>query len=114
MKKKLRFAILAALLASGSTLACEYKPGETEFLDYATCIYPREEVVVAGLPEDSSWDQCIFRVQAFMPAKLLAITRDKDGKEEASINCRGSIGNPCYLMKSACDAALKRQQANSD
>ena len=49
MKKTLWFAVLAALLASGSTLACEYKPGETKFLDYATCLYPTEEVVVAGL-----------------------------------------------------------------
>lgn len=112
--KKLWFAVLAALLASGSTLACEYKAGETKFLDYATCLYPGEEVVVASLPGDASWDQCIYRVQAFMPAKLLAITRDRDGKEEASINCRGSIGNPCYLMKSVCDAALRRQQASSD
>ncbi|MEE4219206.1 MAG: hypothetical protein V2I48_16465 [Xanthomonadales bacterium] len=114
MKMRLRFAVLAALFASGAALACEYKPGETKFLDYATCLYPKEEVVVVGLPEDASWDQCIYRVQAFIPAKLLAITRDKDGKEEASINCRGSIGNPCYLMKSACDTALRRQQASSD
>lgn len=109
MKKRLWFVLFAGLMTTSSTLACEYKPGETKFLDYATCLYPNEEVVVADLSEDSSWDQCVYRVQAFMPAKLLAVTRDKDGEEEASINFRGSIGNPCYLVKSACDAALKRQ-----
>lgn len=114
MKKKQWFVVFAGLLATGLTLACEYKPGETKFLDYATCLYPTEEVVVVYLPDDSSWDQCVYRVRAFMPAKLLAITRDKNGKEEASINCRGSIGNPCYLMKSACDATLRNQQAASD
>jgi hypothetical protein len=24
-------------------------------------------------------------------------------------NCRGDIGNPCYLMKKACDEALEAQ-----
>jgi len=114
MKMKLWIVTVSALISAGPALACDYKPGETKFLDYANCLYPTEEVVVAELPEGSSWDQCVYRVQAFMPAKLLAVTRDKGGREEASINFRGSIGNPCYLTKSGCDAALKRQQAISD
>lgn len=110
MKRKLWIFLVAGLFSVGSALACEYKPGETKFLDYAHCLYPDAEVVAVGLPEGSAWDQCIYRVQAFMPAKLLAVTRDKGGKEEASVNCRGNIGNPCYLMKSTCDAALRAQQ----
>ena len=45
-----------------------------------------------------------------MPPKLLAVTKVRDGKEEHSINSRGNIGNPCYLTKQTCDAALKAQQ----
>ena len=45
-----------------------------------------------------------------MTPKLHAVTRDNDGKEETSINNRGNIGNPCYLVNSACDAVLKQQK----
>lgn len=113
MKLKFQSLLFAGLVLAGSTMACEYKPGETKFLDYAVCLYGSEAVVVADLPENSAWKHCIYQVQAFRPAKLLAVTREKDGKEEASINCRGSIGNPCYLMKSVCDAELKAQQDGS-
>ena len=112
MKRSAILIMLAALLLPASTLACEYVPGENRFLDYANCRYGEDSVVVVDLPEGSSWTQCIYQVQAFMPPKLLAITREKAGKEEVSINSRGSIGNPCYLIKRACDAALKNQQAS--
>lgn len=101
--------MVLGLAVTAPVLSCEYKEGETKFLDYAHCLYGKDGVQVVDLPEDDAWEHCIYQVQAFMPAKLLAITREKDGKEEASINCRGSIGNPCYLMKSRCDAALKNQ-----
>jgi hypothetical protein len=103
---------LAVLLitGAGSTLACEYVAGETEFLDYAKCRYPAEALLVVDLPEDSAWQQCVYLMEAFRPPKLLAITRVKDGKEEHSINSRGNIGNPCYLTKQLCDKALKAQQ----
>jgi hypothetical protein len=41
------------------------------------------------------------------PEELLAVTKTRDGKETHSINDRGQIGNPCYLTKQQCDAALK-------
>jgi hypothetical protein len=41
---------------------------------------------------------------------LLAVTREKNGKEQASINDRAQIGNPCYLTKQACDKAFKATQ----
>ena len=107
MKKSFVIIAIAGLVAASSAPACEYKEGETLFVDYAHCLYGQDEVQVVDLPESESWERCIYRVQAFMPAKLLAITREKDGKEEASINCRGAIGNPCYLMKTRCDAALE-------
>ena len=102
--------LLVGLLSAGAALACEYKAGETEFLDYAHCVYGKDAVLAVDLPESAGWDRCVYKVQAFMPAKLLAVTRERDGKEEATINCRGCIGNPCYLMKSKCDAALAAQQ----
>lgn len=110
MKYGLITIMLAGLVGTGQALACEYKAGETEFLEYAHCLYGTEQVVSVALPDDSSWENCIYRVQAFMPPKLLAVTRLKDGREEASINCRNAIGNPCYLMKSACDAAFRAQE----
>ena len=57
--------------------------------------------------KDSTWEECIYYLEAFRPPKLLAVTREKDGKEVASINNRSQIGNPCYLTKRHCDAALK-------
>lgn len=110
MKHVLKALVLAGLLGAGAALACEYKAGETKFLDYAHCAYGSDAVLAVDLPENANWDQCVYRVQAFMPAKLLAVTREREGREEANINCRGCIGNPCYLMKSACDAALEARQ----
>lgn len=103
---------LAALLSvgAGAAMACDYKKGETKYLDYATCRYGSEAIVVVTLPEDSSWQNCIYHAEAFRPAKLLAVTKEKDGQEEVSINDRHAIGNPCYLTKQSCDAALKAQQ----
>ncbi|MBT8046933.1 MAG: hypothetical protein HKN57_15025 [Xanthomonadales bacterium] len=109
-----RYAVtltLAALLtgSSGAALACEYKAGETKFADYATCRYGSDSILVIDLPEGSSWEQCVYMAEAFRPAKLLAVTKERNGKEEASINDRAQIGNPCYLTKQACDAAMKAQ-----
>jgi len=39
------------------------------------------------------------------------VTKQKDGKEIHSINARGNIGNPCYLTKQSCDAAMKTYKA---
>jgi hypothetical protein len=111
--KRTVLAVAAAVVMTSSVgvaMACEYKQGETKFADYATCRYSKDAVQVVDLPEGSAWDQCVYQLEAFRPAKLLAVTREKNGKEEASINARGNIGNPCYLTKSACDAALKAQQ----
>jgi hypothetical protein len=109
MSKTITTVMLASLLGATPALACEYKAGETKFLDYAHCLYGPDEVQAVDLPEESTWEQCIYRVQAFMPPKLLAITREEGGKEKAVQNCRGDIGNPCYLMKKACDEALEAQ-----
>ena len=115
MKQKTILIALAALLLAGpgAAMACEYKKGETKFLDYAQCRYGEDAILEITLPEGSSWDHCIYLLEAFRPEKLLAVTKDKDGKEEASINARGNIGNPCYLSKSSCDAALKAYKAGS-
>jgi len=88
-------------------MACEYKSGETKFADYANCRYGEDAILVVDLPEGSSWDSCVYQLEAFRPEKLLAITKERDGKEEASINDRAKIGNPCYMKKQSCDAALK-------
>ena len=104
----LNLTFAAAMTAvSGVALACEYKAGETKFIDYATCRYGADAILVVDLPEGSSWDNCVYQLQAFRPETLLAVTRTRDGKETHSINDRGSIGNPCYLTKQQCDAALK-------
>ena len=113
MNKKYSASLAVMLLAvSGSALACEYKPGETKFADYANCRYGSDAVVVVDLPEESPWDQCVYVAEAFRPPKLMAVTRDKNGREEASINSRGNIGNPCYLSKSACDRAYKAWESS--
>ena len=103
---------LAALLTAGTgtVMACEYKSGETKFADYANCRYGEDSIMVVDLPEDSSWEQCIYYLEAFRPEKLLAITKEKNGVEQASINDRAKIGNPCYLSKQKCDKALKAYQ----
>ena len=105
--------ITSALLAAsmGTALACEYKAGETKFIDYAKCRYGDDAVLVVDLPEGASWDNCVYQLQAFRPETLLAVTKTRNGKESHSINDRGSIGNPCYLSKQQCDAALKAWKA---
>ena len=115
MKLKTMILALAGILSAqtGVAMACEYVAGETEFLEYAECRYSSDALVVVDLPEDNSWQHCVYLLEAFRPEKLLAVTREKDGKEEHSINSRGNIGNPCYLTKSACDKALKAYKANS-
>jgi len=113
MRRKALFLALAGLLNafSGVAIACEYIAGETKFLDYAYCRYPKDAVLVVDLPKDASWDQCVYLLEAFRPAQLLAVVRERDGKEEHSINSRHNIGNPCYLSKQACDRALKAHEA---
>ncbi len=107
-RKALRLTVASVLLAcTGAVIACEYKQGETEFLDYAICRYGEDSIEVVSLPEDSSWETCIYYMEAFRPPKLLAVTRTKDGKEICSINNRAKIGNPCYLTKQRCDDALE-------
>lgn len=100
---------LAGLLVAGSAAAqnCEYKAGETKFADYANCRYGADAVVIIDLPEKDNWEKCIYLAEAFRPAKLLAVTRDENGKEKVSVNDRAQIGNPCYLTKQSCDKALK-------
>jgi hypothetical protein len=112
MIKKTLIFTLAGLLATSASLviACEYKSGETKFVEYANCRYGAESIVVVDMPEGSAWDNCVYQLQAFMPGKLLAVTKVRDGKEEHSINARGNIGNPCYLTKKSCDAALQAYQ----
>ena len=104
--------ILAGLLtaSSGAVIACEYKSGETKYVDYTNCRYGEDSVVVVDLPEDSSWESCVYYIEAFRPEKLLAVIKDKDGKEQISINDRTKIGNPCYLTKRSCDGALQAYQ----
>ena len=112
MKYKGLIVASALLMAGiGTALACEYKAGETKFVDYATCRYGTDAILVVDLPEGSSWDNCIYQLQAFRPENLLAVTKTRNGKESHSINDRGSIGNPCYLTKQSCDAALKAYKA---
>jgi hypothetical protein len=107
-RKPLRFIVASVLLAAtGAAFACEYKQGETEFLDYAICRYGEESIEVVSLPADAVWEKCIYYLEAFRPPKLLAVTRIKDGKETCSINDRTKIGNPCYLAKQQCDDALE-------
>ena len=108
MKRHALALTLATLLSvgTGTALACEYVAGETIFAEYATCRYGED-----AMPEGSSWEHCVYQIAAFRPDKLLAVTKTKDGKEEHSINSRGNIGNPCYLTKQSCDAAMKAHKA---
>jgi hypothetical protein len=109
MRKNILLFILASLLSAstGVAMACEYKSGETKFADYAKCRYGDDSVMIIDLPKDAAYENCVYHVQAFQPEKLLAVTKMKNGKEDASINDRTKIGNPCYLTKQQCDAALK-------
>ncbi len=108
---KAAFAVLL-MAGAGVAMACDFKPGETKFLDYANCQYGEENIQVIVLPEGSNWDQCIYQVQAFRPEKLLAVTKDQNGKEKLSINDRSQIGNPCYMTKKLCDSALTAYNAS--
>ena len=113
-RRTLAFMLGGLLIASSSgVFACEYVTGETKFIDYANCRYSSDALVVVDLPEGSSWDNCVYLLEAFRPEKLLAVTRERNGKEEHSINSRGNIGNPCYLSKQQCDAALKVYKKSS-
>jgi len=111
IRRAILLTVAGFLMAGSATvLACEYKQGESKFVDYANCRYGEEAVVVVDLPQDHGWQQCVYLAEAFRPAKLLAVTREKNGKEQASINDRAQIGNPCYLTKQACDKAFKAAQ----
>lgn len=101
------------IASSSGVIACEYVAGETKYIDYANCRYSSDALVVVDLPEGSSWDNCVYLLEAFRPEKLLAVTRERNGKEQHSINSRGNIGNPCYLSKQQCDAALKIYKKSS-
>jgi hypothetical protein len=107
-RKILVFTLMGLLSATTSAaLACEYKAGETKYLEYAICRYGEDSIQVIELPEDFKWENCVYYLQAFRPDKLLAVTKEQDGKEMVSINDRSKIGNPCYLTKQYCDAALE-------
>ena len=107
-RKILLFTLMGLLSATTSAvIACEYKAGETKYVDYAVCRYGEDSIQIIELPEDFKWETCIYYLQAFRPEKLLAVTKEQDGKETVSINNRSQIGNPCYLTKQHCDAALE-------
>ncbi len=109
MKKIALSFVLVTLLTMGTSVAfaCEYKASETKFAEYANCRYGADSILVVDLPEGSGWEQCVYQLQAFRPEKLLAVTKERDGIEQASLSNRRQIGNPCYLSKQRCDAALK-------
>jgi hypothetical protein len=115
MNRKALEISLALLLigGSGTALACEYTAGETKYLEYATCRYGEDNVLIVELKDNDSWDACVYQVEAFRPEKLLAVTKDDDGKEILSLNDRSKIGNPCYITKSQCDAAFKVHKSNA-
>ena len=108
MNRQFLVLIPALMLASGDCIAqgCVYKAGESKYLDYALCRYGEDAIETVQLPEGSAWETCIYYLQAFRPPKLLAVTKQENGGELASINDRSQIGNPCYLTKRVCDAAL--------
>jgi len=112
MSQKTILLIPVLLLLAGTAVAqtCEYKSGETKYLDYALCRYDADSIQVVDLPEGATWQKCIYFLQPFRPPKLLAVTKEQDGKELASINNRQQIGNPCYLTKQHCDRALEATQ----
>lgn len=116
MKTSALAYVLGAVLSVGTgvALACDYKAGETRYVDYANCRYGPDNIVVVDLPEGSSWQKCVYHVEPFRPGTLLAVTKQQNGKEVLSINERGQIGNPCYLTKRSCDAALKAYQQGTD
>jgi len=109
MNRKVLLLTLTSLLITGASaaIACEYKAGETKYADYAICRYGKDSIQVVKLPDDAVWNECVYYLETFRPPKLLAVTRIQDGIEKLSINDRTTIGNPCYLTKQYCDAALK-------
>ena len=110
-RKAITLTIIGLLTAgTSSAFACEYKAGETKFLDYANCRYGEDSVLVVNLPEGAGWDSCVYLAEAFRPEKLLAVTKLDGSKETLSLNDRSQIGNPCYLTKQKCDAALKKSK----
>ncbi len=72
--KSLLLASVLVMAGTGTALACEYKAGETKFVDYATCRYGADAILVVDLPEGASWDNCIYQLQAFRPETLLAVS----------------------------------------
>ena len=109
-KSQLLIPVLLLVAGSGMAQVCEYKAGETKYLDYALCRYDADSIQVVQMPEGSNWEECIYLLQPFRPPKLLAVTKQKNGGEVASINNRQQIGNPCYLTKQHCDRALENLQ----
>jgi len=110
-RKAITLSLIALLTAGTSTaFACEYKAGETKYLDYANCRYGEDSIMVVDLPQSTGWDSCVYLTEAFRPEKLLAVTKQEGGKETLSLNDRSQIGNPCYLTKQKCDAALKKSK----
>lgn len=108
MKCQNRFVLWVLVSAgAGNALACDFTAGETKFVDYATCRYGADAIQVVDLPAGSAWEHCVYQLQAFRPEALLAVTKEINGTEILSINNRGDVGNPCYLAKQQCDAALK-------
>lgn len=112
MNRKVLIFVAAGILiaCANPAIGCEYKQGETKFLDYASCRYGEDAIETVNLPEEAAWETCIYLMQAFRPPKLLAVTKVQEGKELASINDRSMIGNPCYLSKQQCDRALQAVQ----
>jgi hypothetical protein len=110
MNRKAITLTFIGLITAGinTAFACEYKAGETLFLEYANCRYGEDQVLVIDLPEGSVWDSCVYYAEPWRPEKLLAVTKLEGGKEVLSVNDRSKIGNPCYLSKQQCDAALKK------
>jgi hypothetical protein len=107
----IRIALATIMTAGlGSALACEFEAGKTHFADYAKCRYGEDSIQVVELPDGAGWEQCVYFVQAFRPSKLLAVTKMQGDREIASVNDRSQIGNPCYLTKRKCDAALEAAQ----
>ena len=109
MSRKFLVLIPVLVLSAGDCMAqaCEYKPGENTFLEYAVCRYGEDSIETVQLPDNFAWHTCIYYLETFRPPKLLAVTKQQNGKEVVSINDRSQIGNPCYLTKRACDAALE-------
>jgi hypothetical protein len=108
IRNAVTFTLAAILtLSTGVAFACEYTRGETKYADYAACVYGQDAIMTVEIPENSGWQHCVYLAEAWKPPKLLAVTKEKDGKEVASINDRAQIGNPCYLTKQMCDKAFK-------